>query len=112
LADCHDFLSAHKLLGDLALADGDFRLARGHYGYAYQIGIKAIGSAGDATSIAYRHADNQTFFQAGRGLAMCLIKLGKQRLARDIVARLTQLDMTDPLRLRDLLGKQFRGNRK
>ncbi len=42
LSECHDFLAAHKLLGDLALADNDVRLARGHFGYAYQIGLKAI----------------------------------------------------------------------
>src|SRR5262245_53817937 len=42
LDECHDFIEAHTLLGDLALAENDLKLARGHYGYAYQLGLKAI----------------------------------------------------------------------
>jgi hypothetical protein len=100
LAECHDFLEAHKLLGDLALVESDFRLARGHYGYAYQLGIKAIDAAGPIGSLPYRHEANRAFFDAGRGLVRCLEKLGKKRMARDAVARLLQLDGGDPLGLR------------
>lgn len=100
LAECHDFIEAHKLLGDLALAGSDFKLARGHYGYAYQIGIKAIDAAGPISSLPYRHEANRAFFDAGRGLVRCLEKLGKKRMARDVVGRLLQLDGGDPLGLR------------
>ena len=106
LAECRDFISAHKLLGDLAVAENDFRLARGHYGYAYQIVIKAIDSAGQAKALPYRHEANQTFFQAGRGLANCLNKLGKQRVAHDVISRLLQLDPSDPLRLGEMQKSQ------
>jgi hypothetical protein len=112
LAECHDFLVAHKLLGDLALAASDFRLARGHYGYAFQIGIKAIDSAQAAKSFPYGRSANQAFFQSGRGLAICLSKLGKQRLARDVIAKLLQLDASDALGLRELLNDQRGRNQK
>lgn len=100
LAECHDFLEAHKLLGDLALVESDFKLARGHYGYAYQLGLKAIDAAGPISSLPYRHTANRAFFDAGRGLVRCLEKLGKKRMARDVVVRLLQLDGGDPLGLR------------
>jgi hypothetical protein len=100
LEDCHDFLEAHKLLGDLALVESDFRLARGHYGYAYQIGLKAIDAAGPISSLPYRHEANRAFFDSGRGLVRCLEKLGKKKMVRDVVARLLQLDAGDPLGLR------------
>jgi tetratricopeptide (TPR) repeat protein len=106
LAECRDFISAHKLLGDLAASENDFRLARGHYGYAYQIVIKAIDASGQVKALPYRHEANQTFFQAGRGLASCLNKLGKPRVARDVINRLLQLDPSDPLRLGGLQKSQ------
>jgi hypothetical protein len=102
LSECHDFMAAHKLLGDLAVIEKDYRLARGHYGYAYQIGLKAIDSAGSALKLPYRHASNQAFFQAGKGVITCLLKLNKQRMAKDVIARLLQLDAGDPLGLRSL----------
>ncbi len=79
LSECRDFLAAHKLLGDLALAAGDFRLARGHYGYAYQLGIAAIDRAGTIDALPSDRAANQAFFAAGQGLVNCLTKLGKHR---------------------------------
>ncbi len=102
LSECHDFMTAHKLLGDLAVMEKDYRLARGHYGYAYQIGLKAMDSAGAAKSLPYRHGSNQPFFQAGKGLITCLVKLSKQRMAQDVIARLLQLDAGDPLGLRGM----------
>ncbi len=96
LSECHDFLAAHKLLGDLALAENDVRLARGHFGYAYQIGLKAIDQAG-AKFLPFAQAANQPFFEAGKGLAQCLFKLGKRGLARDVVRRLLEFDPSDPL---------------
>ncbi len=101
LSECHDFLAAHKLLGEMALADNDVRLARGHFGYAYQIGLKAIERA-DAKLLPCSRAANRPFFEAGKGLADCLLKLGKRGLARDVVHRLLELDPSDPLKVRDL----------
>jgi hypothetical protein len=52
-------------------------------------------------SLPYGQADNRAFFEAGKGLAMCLAKLGHKRLTREVIARLVQLDSSDPLRLRE-----------
>jgi hypothetical protein len=105
LSECHDFVDAHKLLGDIAVADGDLRLARGHYGYAYQLGIQAIDRAGGVASLAYFNEANRAFFEAGRGLVQCLLKIGKRGMARDVATRLQKLDATDPLQL----GRAIKG---
>jgi hypothetical protein len=110
LSECHDFLAAHKLLGDLALSENDMRLARGHFGYAYQIGLKAIDRAG-AKLLPFSRIVNQPFFEAGKGLAECLLKLGKRGLARDVIRRLLELDPSDPLKLRGLT-EATHGSRK
>ncbi len=65
ISECHNFLAAHTLLGDLAMAENDVRLARGHFGYAYQIGLKAIDAAGHVKPLPSRHAANRAFFAAG-----------------------------------------------
>jgi hypothetical protein len=104
LSECHDFLAAHKLLGDLAWEAGDVRLARGHFGYAYQLGLGAVDRASQVKSLPYRHAANQAFFEAGRGVMMCLLKMGQRRTAQQVTQRLLQLDSGDPLRLRDLMN--------
>ena len=101
LSECHDFLAAHKLLGDLAQAENDIRLARGHFGYAYQIGLKAIDQAG-VKHLPFARAANQPFFEAGKGLALCLFKLGEHAMARDVLRRLLELEPSDPLDLRKL----------
>lgn len=109
LADCRDFLAAHKLLGDLALAENDVRLARGHYGYAYQIGLQAVERS-EAKLLLYSRAANQSFFDAGKGLVQCLWKLDKRKLARDVLHRLVELDPSDPLNLRKI--SQTAGGRR
>jgi hypothetical protein len=111
LSECRDFLGAHKRLGDLALAAGDARLARGHFGYAYQIGIQAIDSVG-AKSLPFARLANQAFFEAGRGLVESLMKLGKRGMARNVAKRLIELDATDPLGLRELAGGSSEGPRR
>lgn len=102
LEDCRDCLGAHKLLGDLALAESDYRLGRGHYGYVYQSVQKVLSQVPGVTSLPYRLPANQVFYQSGRGLLMCLEKLGKRGQMRDVVARLLELEPRDPLNLRAL----------
>ncbi len=103
LADCRDFLEAHYRLGEIALEEEDYRLARGHFGYAYQIGIKALDRAGNARPLPYDREANRAFFEAGKGLAFCLVQLNKRKMARDVIERLLSLDATDPLGLRGLI---------
>ncbi len=103
LSGCTDMIDAHKTLGELALLDQDLPLARGHFGYAYQIGVKALDRAGAATA-PYRLSANQAFFEAGKGLAYCLCELGKAEMAAEVVERLLGFDPSDPLGVRALLG--------
>jgi len=103
LDECHDFIEAHALLGDLAVAENDLKLARGHYGYAYQLGVRAIDEAQDVTRLSAKNSGNQPFFYAANGLVRCLLKMGKRGLAQDVVKRLVQFDPTDPLSLQSML---------
>lgn len=104
LNDCHGCLAAHALLGQLAVRDGDFRLARGHFGYAYQIAIKAIDRAPPGEQFPYRLPNNRAFYLAGQGLVYCLLQLGKRGTASDVAKRLLKLDPTDSLGIRDILS--------
>lgn len=102
LGGCSDFVDAHKTLGEIALLDHDLPLARGHFGYAYQICDKALERAGVRSGVPYRLAGNKAFFEAGKALAYCLRELGKADMAAEVVARLLACDPTDPLGLRAL----------
>jgi hypothetical protein len=98
---CRDMLDAHFLLGKLAAeAEHDVELARGHFGYAYQLGVKALERAGNPTPFSPLHPANRPFFDAGRGLAWCLAELQQPEKAREVLERLIACDPADPLRLR------------
>lgn len=96
LDGCGDFIAAHRLLGELALADGDLKLARGHFGYAYEIGLSALPLPFEG-QLPYRLAANQALLEAAKGLAWCLHELNKPKLARRVLAQLLRLDPADPL---------------
>lgn len=97
LDGCGDFVAAHRLLGEQALADGDVRLARGHFGYAYEIGLSAMPQRGLDAPLPYRLPANRAFLESAKGLAWCLGQLGKRRLGRSVVEQLLKCDPTDPL---------------
>ena len=99
LNGCSDFLEAHTLLGTLALEAGDLPLARGHFGYAYRLGVQALQRAGTKGPLFYSVPANKAFFEAGKGLAWCLKELGKPDLAAEVVQELLKWDPTDPLNL-------------
>ncbi|MBI2824615.1 MAG: hypothetical protein HYX69_08020 [Planctomycetia bacterium] len=92
LNGCPDCLDAHRLLGELALVEGDVRLARGHFGYAYDLGLAAIPDAKGTGTLPCRLPSNQGFFLAGKGLAHCLRELGSEAPAREVESRLLALD--------------------
>lgn len=100
LDGCGDFIAAHRLLGELALADGDLKLARGHFGYAYEIGLSALPPRGFEGPLPYRLAANQALLESAKGLAWCLHELGKPKLARRVLGQLLLLDPSDPLGVR------------
>lgn len=106
LSGCAEFIEAHGLLGELALAkDNDVPLARGHFGIGYQLGVQTLRRAGMPGPLRATQPANRPFFEAGRGLVWCLEKLGYARKADEVVAMLTKLDPDDPLGIRALLDE-------
>lgn len=97
LDGCGDFIAAHRLLGEVALELGDLNLARGHFGYAYQLGEAALAAISPPGQAPYRYESNQAFLEAAKGLAWSLKGLSKPELAREVLARLLALDPEDPL---------------
>jgi hypothetical protein len=102
LSGCQDFMAAHRVLGDLAMETGDLKLARGHYGYAYQIAMQAIDRAGGVQSLPFCSETNRTFWESARGLVQCLGKLGKPGMQRDVIQHLLAIEPSDPLQLKGL----------
>jgi hypothetical protein len=104
LGGCHDFVEAHRLLGELALLDDDYPLARGHFGYAWQIGIRALKQAGDPAPAPYGLPGNRPFLEAGKGLIHCLRQLDRRDKAAEVVQTMLHLDPADPLNVAPLLS--------
>jgi hypothetical protein len=104
LQGCSDNIAAHRLLGEIALAEDDVPLARGHFGYAYQIGMKAIRGCGSPAPLLAEHPANAAFFSAGKGLVCCLLKLDKYKLAAEAADFLMHCDPRDPTKVRELFG--------
>ena len=100
---CSEFIEGHALLGELALAAGDFALARGHFGFAVQLGLKALERAKASGRLSYSQPANQAFYEAGRGLVESLLGLQMMPKAIELVQKLTRLDPSDPLELRALV---------
>lgn len=103
LSECPDFLDAHVRLGLLALEEGDPKLARGHFGRAYELGLRALEAAGAPRPLPHALPGNQAFFEAAKGLVHCLVAQGKARLARDVCVRIAPLDPADPLGIQRLV---------
>jgi hypothetical protein len=102
LEDCHDFLDAHRLLGEVALLEGDISLARGHFGYAFRLGERAIQRADKSVAVPYSLPANRGFHESGKGLVHCLLQLDKREVAVEIVEFLLRCDPSDPLNARQL----------
>jgi hypothetical protein len=100
---CSEFIEGHALLGELALSVGDPTLARGHFGFAVQLGIKALERAKASGPLSYSQPANQSFHEAGRGLVEALLALQMMPKAIELVQKLTRLDSSDPLGLRALI---------
>ena len=103
LAGCGEFVEAHRLLGEIAMSEGDAALARGHFGYAFQIVTTALPKQGLPRPLPYCRKANRPFFEAGKGLVWALQQLGDTNLAAETVQQLLRLDPSDPLELRKML---------
>jgi len=105
LSECPDFLEAHVQLGLIALEDDDAKLARGHFGRAYELAIRALDAAGSPQPLPYELDSNKPFFQAAKGLVHSLMELGRKQAAKDVCQRLAALDPTDPLGIQRIAGR-------
>ncbi len=109
LEGCHEFLDAHRLLGELALGEENLALARGHFGYAYRLGQRAIEQAVASSmpisrTVPYQLSANQSFHESGKGLVWCLLQLKLTHVAAEVADFLTACDRSDPLGVRKLLA--------
>lgn len=104
LADCSEFITAHKMLGEIAMGDEDLKLARAHFGYAYHAGNLALEYHNIKSGLPYATANNSDFLEAAKGLAWCLSELGKRGEAMRIAQQIVQLDPTDPLNVQDWIN--------
>ena len=105
LSDCSEFVAAHVLLGDIARDMNDLPLARAHYGAGYQLGLQTLRRAKMPKPLLYQQPANQPFFEAGRGLMWALEKMSKPQMADEVMSTLVELDPSDPLQVRLLLGE-------
>jgi hypothetical protein len=77
LAACHDNLWIHTALGRIALEEfHDPNLARGHFGYAVELGLQALPRS-FAGRLSSDRPSNRPFFEAVEGLLRCLEALGR-----------------------------------
>ncbi len=86
LQGCGDNLWVHVALGRIALEDfNDPALARGHFGYAFELAQRAIPLGFNGRMPGDRDA-NRPFFEAIDGLATCYEALGKPEESRPLRA--------------------------
>jgi len=98
LDECGELIEAHRLLGEIALADGDLPLARGHFGYAFELGRAAAGPVLDGTLPGHL-PENAALHESAKGLAWCLHAMGRDKLALEVVRQTLAWDPQDPLGL-------------
>jgi hypothetical protein len=77
LSACHDNLWVHVALGQIALKEfRDPTLARGHFGYAFELGRRALPQ-GFLGRLPRDRPANRPFYEALDGLISCLEALGQ-----------------------------------
>ena len=91
LQGCGDNLWVHVALGRIALDEwNDATLARGHFGYAFELAQRAI-SPGFAGRLPRQKASNRPFHEAIDGLIRCYEALGKPGEATELRALAARL---------------------
>lgn len=105
LEDCGAFVEAHRLLGEIAMTEGDLSLARGHFGYGFQLGRAAVANI--QGTLPYALPENAALHESAKGLAWCLHELGRDKLALEVVEQALAWDPDDPLGIRPWL-EQFK----
>ncbi len=105
LSECPDFLEAHVQLGLIALEEDDAKLARGHFGRAYELAIRALDAVGSPRPLPYELDGNKPFFQAAKGLVHSLMEIGRKQAAAEVCQRIAPLDPADPLGIQRIAGR-------
>jgi hypothetical protein len=91
LQGCGDNMWVHVALGRIALDDdNDPQLARGHFGYAFELAQRALPPGFNGRLPRHRPA-NRPFFDAIDGLAACYVALGKSEESTRLQALAVQL---------------------
>jgi hypothetical protein len=103
LEGCPDNIAIHYWLRDLAMREQDVKLARGHYGYAYEIGHRALRRENFPTPLPAAHEENELWFAAAKQLAWCLKLLEKKELLADVIRFVQHCDPQNTLQLAALL---------
>lgn len=101
LTECRDLIAAHRLLGEIALTDADLKLARAHFGHAFEIGWSALPPSGLKGILPYSLEPNRAFLESGKGLIHTLQELGNADSAQSVARILLDLDPSDPLGVRE-----------
>jgi tetratricopeptide (TPR) repeat protein len=98
LGACRDNLWVHVALGKIALREfKDADLARGHFGYAVELGRKAL-PPGFSGRLPRERVANRPFFEAIEGLAEALRAIGKTKDADDLSSLAARLAGAPPRR--------------
>lgn len=108
LSTCPELLAAHVLLGQIALeADdtkpADIELARGHFGFAFMLGEKALVAANCPGPLLGAEPANAPWHEAARGLAWCLEKQGQRAVADQVAMTVRKFDPSDPAEVAAML---------
>jgi len=92
LEGCGDNLWVHVALGRIALeADRDPELARGHFGYAYELVERVLKRPSFDGRLPRTLPGNAPFFDAAEGLAACYEALGRPQDAQEVRRKATRL---------------------
>lgn len=91
LEGCSDFIEAHMLLGRIAESEGRLDLARAHYGYAFEIGRRAMPRGFKGPLPSNRPA-NRPWYEAAAGLLRCLTQQGELKKAEEVLQLVAECD--------------------
>lgn len=105
LNDCSDFIDAHRLLGELAIEEEDWPLARGHLGYCYDIAMAALKGAGVEGPLSNEVPANTGLLSATLSFAGVLCRLEKSDTARSVLRQLLKWDPKDALGAAEALAE-------
>ena len=103
---CREMICAHYLLGRLVVeVDNDLPLARGYFGFGYELCMRALRRKKMPVPVPADHPANRPMYDTGRGLAWCLYEMDKPLLALEVLDQLITCDPSDPLRLNNWIDQ-------